>query len=400
MKPIHHVALSIVIAGGSYALTSSPQIAAVTFAVGALLDSDHLIDSRGKPQLSSSFYEKQEKLLILLHSYELLIPLWLLALVFGFLPLALWVSIAFVAHLVTDQVAYRPHLLFYSLLFRASRGFKSQDIQGSASSIPQLEALYTLCGIYVIVHSTLLVDYVPTPEATETIKLLAALQWFVPALLLTALVPRVSRALVPILPLQLWTDVGLVAAAVSVALQLAGIPGLWWSWSTMGLLIILVITIANAAKAKLGQVNALLLGTMVTLLAIASWETIYQTGLLFYHDFFGSRAINYAIVVAEQLTWVFPALIVILVLYRRYGSCIYVSRVVLVYIAAAAIFTTIWFVGGMEIPLLWYQGPEGIVGPIENVMANPIMLMVSRGSQSFWLLGIASLFITGSIEKG
>lgn len=388
MRPIHHAILSSVIAGGSYAATSSLPIAAATFVAGTLIDADHLVDSRGKLQLSPSFYEKQDKLFVLLHSYELLVPLWILASVFGFIPLALWLTVAFVVHLLTDQIAYRPHLLFYFLTFRAMRGFRVEGIKGREGATSLTTALYVLTGTYILLHIFAFTSYTPTPQLPEAGKLLAASQWLVPTLLLAVLVPRVNKWLTPILKVRFWTCVGFGLVAACVTLELMDVPGLWWAWSTLGLLTFIVILVANALSSKLGQVNALLLGAMVTLLGIASWEILYQTGLFFYHNFFGSGAINYIIVVAENLTWVIPALIVTLVLYMRYGNFVRANIITLACIALTVVLTSMWFADGMQIPLVWYKG----VGPFVTD-ANWWAISISRGSQVFWVLGIATLFL-------
>jgi len=252
----------------------------------------------------------------------------------------------------------------------------------------------TMClavGAYVAMH-IVMTRYTATPESSEAVKLLAASQWFVPTLLLAGLVPRVQKLLAPILKVDYWSIFGLIMVFGCVILQLAGVPGLWWSWSTLGLLIIVVMVVANMNKDQLGQPSALLLGLMVMFLGMASWEALYQTGLLAYHDFFGSRTINYAVVIAEQLAWIIPAVIIMLVLYQRYGHIARISTPALVCLLISVACTTVWFVNDMAIPLMWYQGPEGIVGPFATD-ASPLMLSVSRGSQSFWLLGVMSLFV-------
>lgn len=249
-----------------------------------------------------------------------------------------------------------------------------------------------LIGLYVVMHIVMGSNYVPTPEPSETVKLLAASQWFIPTLMLVYLVPRVNKWATPVAEGSLWPGVIFIMVAGCIVLQLLGIPGLWWAWSTLGLLLLIIMSVVNRNVTRLGSLNAWLLGVMVMLLGMGSWEAIYQTGLLFYHDFFGSDTVNYVIVMAEQLTWIIPALIVILVLYKRYGNYVSLERGALVCIGVSVVCTTIWFANGMDIPLVWYQGPEGIVGPFVNANADPVMLSVSRGSQGFWLLGTAMLF--------
>jgi len=165
--------------------------------------------------------------------------------------------------------------------------------------------------------------------------------------------------------------------------------GRWFAWPTLGLLVLLMVTIANS-QAELGNVNAWLIGGMVTLMAIGSWEVIYQTGLWFYHGFFGWELGNYVTVVAEQFTWIIPALIVILVLYQR-GLRLTHSWLTVGCIGISVACTVLWFVEGMDVPLVFWRVPGGQEVAV-NEAARPLMIAVSRGSQSFWLLGIMSLF--------
>jgi hypothetical protein len=135
---------------------------------------------------------------------------------------------------------------------------------------------------------------------------------------------------------------------------------------------------------------------MTTLLALGSWETLYQTGLLMYHDFFGMGTLNYYTTVAMQGLWIIPALIVILVLCQRSakaGGLVHVNKLTLTCLGVFVAATALWFAEGMDIPLLWWQGPSGLEGPVVNEAARPWLISVSRLSQSAWLLGIASMFL-------
>jgi len=164
----------------------------------------------------------------------------------------------------------------------------------------------------------------------------------------------------------------------------------WFAWPTLGLLILLVIFVANN-NTYLGGTNTWLLGAMVVLAAMGSWEIIYQTGLWFYRDFFGWESINYLVAVAKQFTWIIPALIAVLVLYQRYGLQPHLNRSVLACLGASVICTVIWFANGMDIPLVFWRIPGRQAVAVDET-ARPLLISVSRGSQGFWLVGLASLF--------
>ncbi len=249
---------------------------------------------------------------------------------------------------------------------------------------------YSLIGAYLIMHITVMTTYTQPPtEHSETVKWLFVLQWFMPTLLLGLLVPRVQRVLKPAANVRVWTVIGFAITATCVVLYFTNLLGQWFAWPTLGLLVLLVVTIANS-QTGLGSVNAWLLGAMVTLMAMGSWEIIYQTGLWFYHDFFGWELENYTTIIAEQFTWIIPALIVILTLYQR-GLQLNRNWLTVVCLGISAACTVLWFAEGMDVPLVFWRVPSG-QEVVVNLEANSTMIAVSRGSQGFWLLGIASLF--------
>ena len=138
MKPSYHLAMSSLIAGGSYAATQSPLIAASTIAVGFLIDGDHLFDyaiycfqKRRWPSFWQFYHSSCPtplRIYVPLHAYELILPIWLIAAFFSALPWAVWLSLSFGGHLLMDYLAYRPHPLCYSLIFRTIRGFSTETV--------------------------------------------------------------------------------------------------------------------------------------------------------------------------------------------------------------------------------------------------------------------------------
>lgn len=139
MRPAYHLALSSLIAGGSFAATQSPPIAVSTFAIGFLIDGDHLFDyalycfqKRRRPNFreffDSSCLPPPSRIYVPLHSYELLLLIWLIAISLSAFPWAVWLSLSFGAHLLMDYLAYHPHPLYYFLTLRMIRGFSYDTV--------------------------------------------------------------------------------------------------------------------------------------------------------------------------------------------------------------------------------------------------------------------------------
>jgi len=147
LGPIGHLFLSAAIAGGSYAATGSLPIAASAFSIGVLMDADHLFDyayylfhtkkkirqANLKQFLNSSYMEETERVFLPLHSYELLILIWLVCVVFFSIPLAIWLTVSFAIHLTADLLSYRPLFITYSFTVRAMNHFKRDALSRTDS---------------------------------------------------------------------------------------------------------------------------------------------------------------------------------------------------------------------------------------------------------------------------
>lgn len=247
---------------------------------------------------------------------------------------------------------------------------------------------YLIIGAYLILHIGVMTKYSDLPEVmSEALLWVFALQWFIPTFMLILLVPRIQRWLNPVAMASPWTFLILSVVVGCTALYFTGAAERWFAWPTLGLLILLMLAVANT-QVRPRSTSAWLSGAMIVLFAMGCWEALYQTGLLFYYDFFGSGIMSYWVAIGKQLLWVIPALIVFVVLYQR-GLRPEVNLVALTCIGLSIVCTIVWFVGGMDIPLLFWKGYFVSI----NHDANPLLISISRGSQSFWLLGVASLYI-------
>ena len=136
MGPLKHLLSSTVVAGASYAATNSPSIAAAALGTGVLIDGDHLFDygyyllckkcGRKQPNFKDFFrnnYQGTGKMFLPLHSYELLILLWLVSLAWLSTSLAIWLTVSFLTHIMLDHFSNRMPLRAYFFTFRLRKSF-------------------------------------------------------------------------------------------------------------------------------------------------------------------------------------------------------------------------------------------------------------------------------------
>lgn len=132
MSPAKHAAVSAVTGLTFFYLTKSAPGALVCFLSGVLIDLDHLLDFYlGRKKICRKFSEMEDfclneeggKLYLILHSYELMIALWLMGIVF-YLPLV-WFGLAvgMSVHLLFDQFTNPTYPFAYFWFVRCRFGF-------------------------------------------------------------------------------------------------------------------------------------------------------------------------------------------------------------------------------------------------------------------------------------
>lgn len=135
MKPSTHAISSAVAAGAAYAVTSSSEFSLAIFLAGVFIDLDHLLDYvreyglQPKPVFCYHKFRKTEfrRLVLLLHSWELISGLWLAAVVFGNQLMA-GTAAGMTLHLVLDQVGNNVHARTYFLFWRMWNRFETKKI--------------------------------------------------------------------------------------------------------------------------------------------------------------------------------------------------------------------------------------------------------------------------------
>jgi hypothetical protein len=251
------------------------------------------------------------------------------------------------------------------------------------------KVVLTLGIIYLVLYGTLLsVYHLPTPK-TALVTYIAALQWAIPSMLLLIFVafPKISAKLSFVFNTRFVTYACLSIIGVSVILQLLGVAGIWWSWDTMGLLAIIILSVVVFNKGRVNELHTVLLSFAVMFLGFGLFEIIYQIGILNFYDFFGVDHRNFWIVMMELSFWIFPTFITMIYLNSIYKKILYPNYYALVSIILAVIAGIIWFTQGFAIPVMW----SGSVASLTH--SSPLLIGISRYCQAFLTVGIALLFI-------
>ena len=136
MKLHNHILASTTVGGISYYIFGSWQISVTVFLSGIFIDLDHILDyflyeKKIKLDIKDFFYKCEalilNKVYLLLHSYELIIILAILA-YFTNDYIVLGLLVGFGTHIMLDLVANKVHFLGYSFIFRLINRFNSKKI--------------------------------------------------------------------------------------------------------------------------------------------------------------------------------------------------------------------------------------------------------------------------------
>lgn len=129
-----HVLVSLLCMVIVYLIFHSTKLALICLLVGIFIDLDHLIDYFLYFGLKFSWIDffkgsflKSGKIYLFLHSWELIVPLWIWGIYFKQEILASVIMIGFIAHLLIDQFREKKTFMYF-LTFRVLNGFKVEKI--------------------------------------------------------------------------------------------------------------------------------------------------------------------------------------------------------------------------------------------------------------------------------
>ncbi|MCA1808264.1 MAG: hypothetical protein ABR497_03860 [Kiritimatiellia bacterium] len=138
MKPLAHVAVSLAAGAGLGWALKSMTAALACLTAGVLIDLDHIPDYfwnfRRRPDAGHFFHvfkhDVLDRVIVVLHSWELMLLLLLGVWWTGWRPLGLGLLCGALLHLSLDQLFNRHSPLAYSLIYRLRRGFAGRYFYG------------------------------------------------------------------------------------------------------------------------------------------------------------------------------------------------------------------------------------------------------------------------------
>ena len=135
MKPVTHSVISAATSGVFYYYTHSWVGAAACFLSGIFIDIDHILDfiinKKRLPRDYADLWsfcaeEKDGKLYLFLHSYELFIIFWILFFYYPWNDLWAGILIGMTVHVLSDQAANPLRPGMYCLAYRVKHNFSKK----------------------------------------------------------------------------------------------------------------------------------------------------------------------------------------------------------------------------------------------------------------------------------
>jgi len=131
-----HFIPSIIIGLIGYWVFKRSELVLVALLTGWMIDIDHLFDYilacgfsfSWKEFFSGTSFKKNKKIIVFLHSWELIL-VWLIGWgEFGRLDIAVIGALSWAGHLILDQFSYNLHCLSYFFIYRLFNNFKIEKI--------------------------------------------------------------------------------------------------------------------------------------------------------------------------------------------------------------------------------------------------------------------------------
>lgn len=217
---------------------------------------------------------------------------------------------------------------------------------------------------------------------------------FVPVVLVLLDSPR-SRFSVwwnRIINFRLVLVCGFAMLIATILLTVYGIPGYWWMWQTLGLLVAAIILTVIILRGRINTGETVLTGGAFVCLACGLWEIPYQIGLKYIYDL-------PQIGMAEAIIWVRSEIAIELPFIMGGGAILLLQNYKyhflnfnywsLLLFGLAAGFYLAWFATGFWVDVSYNWDTHTWIQSDPNAGA----MLIYRASKAFTVLGFVSLVL-------
>ncbi|HDQ26318.1 MAG TPA: hypothetical protein ENN43_06210 [bacterium] len=135
MKMEHHIAVSVPVSLSIWALTGSVWYFLMSLALGFLVDADHVLDyvrEEKKFDMKDMFVKSYKgdfkKLYLIFHCFEFVPLVWLAGFFTGSFEFSAVFTIAYLSHMVPDQISNNTKPWGYFFFYRMANKFKMRKI--------------------------------------------------------------------------------------------------------------------------------------------------------------------------------------------------------------------------------------------------------------------------------
>ncbi len=136
MRLKQHITISLFFSAFLFAITKSWIISTSSLISGFLIDCDHVLDYfwgfrkrfRVKEFFNDHYNGEIKFIMVIFHSWELLVLLSICALLIGWNPWIIGITIGFTQHVVVDQIFNKPNRWLFFFFWRLNNGFDANKM--------------------------------------------------------------------------------------------------------------------------------------------------------------------------------------------------------------------------------------------------------------------------------
>ncbi len=204
--------------------------------------------------------------------------------------------------------------------------------------------------------------------------------------------PRPRRWVDSAVRVEFVNIISIVVLLSFLALTFLGIPGVWWTWLTLGIHVATVTLVANLLYRIIGLMRSVLLGASIAALSAGAWEILYHIAYRYFIDAAWDIDASH---LYGQIRFILPlvigglaSLVYYIIVHKLRLS---MSRLTAFFLLLTCLSWALWLALGFWCDIV-YDWSEGVWKYSE---ANYVQMAIYRSSKVWLALTVIGLFAQG-----